>query len=114
MWEDDHKAIGYPHEDILDNLEACDFFLCICTQATGALQGQRYEVSHALRLNKQLLILTFDSSQIPKVLKAHIYNPVTARSFVKECRKLAHDLDKFALLTTTAGFHAEGEQFEPT
>ena len=109
MWEDDHKVIGYPHEDILYNLEACDFFLCICTQATETSEGQRFERNHALRLNKQPLILTFNSTQIPDVLKAHIYNQVTPCTFEEECRKLAHNLDKYERLTTTAGFKAEGE-----
>ena len=114
MWEDDHKPTGYPREDIVDNIEACDVFLCICTQGTDTSEGQRFEINYPPTWTKQLLILTFDCTYVPKVLKSDIWNPVTPRNFEEDCRRLAHDLDNYARLTKAAGFDGEGEPFEPT
>ena len=111
VWDDDHAATGYPREDIMDHIEACDIFLCICTEASDTSEGQRFESNYALDEIRPPLILTLDPDRIPRVLKAHIYTLVTPTTFTERCRELAHDLDKYPRLSKVIDFSGRGTAF---
>lgn len=95
VWHHDRKAYGYLVDDIMDAIEACDFFLHICTRGSNGSRGQAFERDYAYGCGKDPpILLTFHQQYVPRMHKGRdvYYSPVTTANFADECMKVADQL----------------------
>jgi hypothetical protein len=116
VWHHDRKTHGYVHDDIMDAIEDCDFFLYICTQGSDASTGQSFERDYALGCGKDPpILLAFDDKYIPRMHKKRqvYHNPVTEGNFTEVCAQVADDLSSRPQLERrVAGLAEEAESVE--
>jgi TIR domain len=111
VWHFDHAASGRAKAEMQRNVEACDYFLDICTAGSRRSRGQALERDEAARLDRPVIIMAFDKRFISDIWGGDdplIYNYVTPQTFAPRCRKVAREL-----LGKDAHEEAEGALIEP-
>lgn len=97
VWHYDRRTHGYVLDDIMDAIEACDFFLYICTAGSEISRGQAFERQYAFGCGKDPpVLLAFEKKYILRMHEKRdmYYNSVTEANFADACASVADELRK--------------------
>jgi len=93
VWEDDHASPGDVQLEMVDNIEACHYFLDICTSGSAESRGQEYERLQAWKYDKiPPVILAFNDSFIPRRWGGYDRYLVSEDTFAGKCQRVGDDL----------------------
>ena len=113
VWDLDRSLAGFLREEVAQKVNACNYFLHICTKGSEQSEGQRYEREMAYTCHKTTIILTFEPSFVPLALWPYKYELVAPDDFRGCCLKVAKQLARQPLPAPITSPHREGEALEP-
>ncbi len=112
VWHHNRKHYGYVLDDIMDAIEACDFFVYICTAGSDSSRGQSFERDYAWECGKDPpVLLCFDPKYVSRIHRRQIYyNRVTDSTFTDERAKVAEELSVRQIPEIRIGERKEEEE----